>query len=504
MFPFHRAARPWPALAKAAGIASLAVLAGCASSSPEALRTDVTALVGERTGLPSSSVQIALPPAGDDAAARATAAGLPGPAPLTADAAVRIALLHSPRLQSSMAALGVSDAERAQAGRLPNPHLSLGRFTEGGTREIERMLSFDVLGLVTLPWRVRWQGQQVELAKLAAAQDVVALAADTRRAWVRAVASAQVAAQAADALDAAEAGTELARRMQKAGNFNRLQLAREEALLAEARIALARAQQAALREREQLVRLMGIEGSAAQSFALPAHLAPVPQAMTNDVSPGTSPIAALPADASAAEAQAIAQRLDVRAAQLESRFVAESLGYTRATGFVDAVEVGYGRNTSWEANGDRSVKRGWELGLPIPLFDWGQARNARARGLYLQSAARVRDVAVRARSEAREALAARDATHSIARQAHMQGVAVQQVIQDETLLRYNGMLASVWDVLAEARATTRAVTRAIEAQRDFWLADTDLRQALSGSSPGGLALLSPSTSSATDAAAPGH
>lgn len=497
MFPFHRAARPLLALA------SLAALAGCASPSPDALRGDVTHLVGERTGLPAASLQIAAPPAGDDAQAAPDLASLPPAAPLTADTAVRIALGHSPRLQSSLAALGVSDAERAQAGRLPNPHLSLGRFTEGGTREIERMLSFDVLGLVTLPWRVRWQGQQVELAKLAAAQDVVALAADTRRAWVRAVAAAQVAVQAADALDAAEVGTELARRMQKAGNFNRLQLAREEALLADARIALVSAQQAAVREREQLVRLMGIEGPAVHGFTLPAHLPPVP-ATPGATATGSPPIAALPADAAGVEAQAIGQRLDVRAAELESRYVAQSLGYTRATGFVDAVEVGYGRNTTWPEGGGRETKSGWELGLPIPLFDWGQVRNARAQGLYLQSAARVRDVALRARSEAREALAARTAALSMARQAHTQGVAVQQVIQEETLLRYNGMLASVWDVLAEARATTRAVTRAILAQRDFWLADTDLRQVVSGSSPGGLALLSSSTSSATDAAAQGH
>ena len=51
---------------------------------------------------------------------------------------------------------------------------------------------------------------------------------------------------------------------------------------------------------------------------------------------------------------------------------------------------------------------------------------------------------------------------------------------------YNGMLASVWDMLAEARNSTQAVANAIEAQRDFWLAETDLQLALTGTPPGAL------------------
>ena len=46
------------------------------------------------------------------------------------------------------------------------------------------------------------------------------------------------------------------------------------------------------------------------------------------------------------------------------------------------------------------------------------------------------------------------------------------------------MFISTWELLAEARATTQAVATATEAQRDFWLADTDLQLALSGTSLG--------------------
>ena len=72
----------------------------------------------------------------------------------------------------------------------------------------------------------------------------------------------------------------------------------------------------------------------------------------------------------------------------------------------------------------------------------------------------------------------------LARQQQAEVVPLRQFIADETTLRYNGMLASVWDLLAEARNSTQAVANAIEAQRDFWLAETDLQLALTGTSPG--------------------
>ena len=43
------------------------------------------------------------------------------------------------------------------------------------------------------------------------------------------------------------------------------------------------------------------------------------------------------------------------------------------------------------------------------------------------------------------------------------------------LLRYNGMLAGPFDLLAEARAGLMAAIAATDAQRDFWLADSELR-----------------------------
>jgi len=59
-------------------------------------------------------------------------------------------------------------------------------------------------------------------------------------------------------------------------------------------------------------------------------------------------------------------------------------------------------------------------------------------------------------------------------------VPLKQRISEENLLRYNGMLIGVFALLADARAQIASVNAAIEAQRDFWLADADLQMALVG------------------------
>lgn len=53
-------------------------------------------------------------------------------------------------------------------------------------------------------------------------------------------------------------------------------------------------------------------------------------------------------------------------------------------------------------------------------------------------------------------------------------------ISEEHLLRYNGMLIGVFELLADARAQIAAVNGYIDALRDFWLARAALDMALVG------------------------
>ena len=80
-------------------------------------------------------------------------------------------------------------------------------------------------------------------------------------------------------------------------------------------------------------------------------------------------------------------------------------------------------------------------------------------------------------------------SHALALAARDEVVQTRELIREETLLHYNGMLKSVWDVLAEVGNQSQAVIAAIEAQRDFWLAEADVQWVLQGGMPTSLVSL---------------
>jgi outer membrane protein TolC len=128
-------------------------------------------------------------------------------------------------------------------------------------------------------------------------------------------------------------------------------------------------------------------------------------------------------------------------------------------------------------------QRGVEVEFQIPLFDFGEVRVREAEQAYLEAVNRLTDKAVRVRSEAREAYRAYRASYDIAAHYRREVLPLRKIISDETLLRYNAMQIDVFALLAEARQRIAATAAAIEAQRDFWLANTNLTAAVVAGSP---------------------
>ena len=404
--------------------------------------------------------------------------------PLGVEDAVQVALLNNAGLQAAYAELGIAEADLVQAGRLRNPTFDYLNTWHGADRKLEWTLLFPIIDLLTLPLRTKVAGRGFERAKLETARAAVGLASETRRAYFQAVAAQETVLYAEQVREAAEASAELARRMARAGNFPKLTQMREQVFYAEAVAQLARARQNAVAERERLTRLMGLYGEETQ-FVLPDRLPDLPPA---------------PAEQQDAESVAMRQRLDILAAQRDSETVAESLGLTKATRVINVFDIGPARTRE----GDESWKTGFALVLEIPLFDWGSAKVARAEAVYMQSVQRVAEAAVNARSEVREAYSAYTTAYQTARHYREEIVPLRKRISEEQLLRYNGMLISVFELLADAREQVASVNAAIDAGRDFWLAETELQAALAGGGgvrPGG-ARTTPMT--ATPARAGGH
>ena len=404
--------------------------------------------------------------------------------PLGPDAAVQIALLNNRGLQATYADIGISETDVVQAGRLRNPGFSFARLRRGDEIEIERTFLFDLLGLITMPIRTDLEKRRFALTQDRVAAEVLQVAADTRQAWHRAVSARESAKYAEQVKDAAEASAELARRMSAAGNFSKLDHAREQVFYAEATAQLARARQTALSERERLTQLMGLWG-ADTGFGLPDRLPDLPKA---------------PRDVSDIESQAMRQRLDVQGAMKEAEGIAASLGLTRATGLISVLELGYQRNSET----GRPRQTGYEIEIRLPLFDWGGSRTARAEYTYMQAVNRAADTAVRARSEVREAYSAYRTAFDLARHYRDEIVPLRRLISEENVLRYNGMLISVFELLADARTQIASVNAYIEALRDFWVAEATLDLAMSGKSAGRMTTTAGVPMAAGDSASGGH
>jgi len=439
----------------AATLLAAALLAGCASFSADRGFGVVEQTAKQRLG---KDLQWSRSAADQAAADQRVAALLARP--LTTDDAVQLAMLNNRGLQASLHELGIGEAERVQAGRLPNPGFSFSRLTRGSEIELERGLHFNLARLLALP-----QMQQLEARRFAQTQGsvtlaVLALAADTRKAYFNALAAEETVRYRRQVMQAADAGAELARRMAQVGNFNKLQQAREQSFYADAALNLAQAMQAQQATRERLTRLLGLWGEQA-AFRLPERLPDLPPA---------------PAERPEIERSAMAQRLDVQGARLAAEQTAKNLGLTRATRFVNVLELGAVRSSSNEA----PTQRGWELGFELPLFDWGDARVARAEGVYMQALHHAAATAINARSEVREAYGNYRSTYDIARHHRDELVPLRKQIADENLLRYNGMLIGVFELLADARSQIASVNASIDALRDFWIAQADLEMALIG------------------------
>jgi len=446
------------------------VLAGCVSTQPDnglgMLQASATADLGKQVEKIRSEEEAGTAKSRVDSLLKK---------PLSADAAVQIAFWNNRGLQAAFNELGIADAQRMQASLPPNPRIAIARTTAPLALEIERQISGSILALVTLPARVEIANDRFRAAQLRTLENMLKLAADTRRQYYRAVAANQQVATLVQAKSTAEATAELFKRLGESGGVNKLNQARDFVFYAEtgAQLAQARIQQRV--EREKLIRLMGLWGEDLSALKLPGALPAMPRLATSRE----------------IEAEALKRRVDLQMARADLDALAKSLGLTQATRFVADIDL-LGRRTydrAFKADGDRerTIRRTLELEIEIPLFDFGQARAALAEETYMQAANKLAEKAINIRSEAREAYQVWRGTYDVSRLYQSQVLPLRKIIQEESLLQYNGMLIDVTQLIADARGRMMSQVAAVNAKRDFFIADVDFKHALIGGGVSGAA-----------------
>lgn len=395
---------------------------------------------------------------------------------LTADSAVQIALLDNRGLQAEYNALGSAEAAMVKAILPPNPSFSISRIAGPLKLELEAIIAADILALATFPARAEIAADRFHQAQLRAAEETLRLATRARKDYYRAVAAQELVAFLTKANSTAESAAQLARALGETGAMNKLDQAREQVFYADLTAQLAKARQRSIAEREQLIRSLGLWG-ADLDFKLPGSLPPPPSR------PKSMPMV---------EQEAVARRPDLFVAAIELDALAKSYGLVEATRFVNVFQLsGIYKDTREivtrvSSDGTIDTERvrfrvfGPGATIEIPIFDFGEARTREAEQSFLQAFNRLAAKAVEVRSEARLAYQTYRSAWDIANHYQREILPLRKIIMDESLRRYNAMLIDVFPLLAEVRQRIMANIAAIEAKRDFWLANADLRAAVIG------------------------
>lgn len=387
--------------------------------------------------------------------------------PLSVEDAVQIALLNNPLLQAAFQELRISEAEMVQAGRLPNPRFDLRHASAAGQYDIEETLSFNVLALLTMPYTHDIEKRRFAQTQNLGVQRVAQLAKDTREAFYAALAARESIDYLQQVGIAAETGAELARRMVSAGNWNRLDQAREQSFSTDAVQSLTRARLAEESAREKLMVLLGLParqpGQPAMQLADSLPELPVSVDSLPDV-----------------ERAILQERLDLQLMRMHIDELSKSLGLTKSTRFVNVLDIGATRVR--QGSREEPYERGYTVTLEVPIFDSGAARVKKSEAIYRQAVNRFAQAALEARSQIRLAYAGYRAAFDLAQRQRDEVLPLRRAIAQQNLQRYNASLISIFELLSDAREQVISVDGYIQSVRDFWIAKSRLDGALLGNS----------------------
>ncbi len=383
--------------------------------------------------------------------------------PLTVNRAVEVALLNNRELLATFEDVGVSAADLREAGTWRNPSFDLSvRFPDRppSGSNWEEAAAFDFLDLLMIPLRKRVAADQLAAAQLRVADETLRLVAEAKMAVYELQGDAVMLTHQNTIVDIQRAAVDLTQRQHEAGNVTDLSLAQQQAAYNSARLDLAMAENAQRQHREKLNRMLSLWGGDT-AWKMAEGLPSLPE---NDV-----PLRGL-------ESLAVAQRLDLAAAQMELAGVVRALGLTKTYRYIGVLE--FGADTEREPDGTNVT--GPRMRLELPIFNQGQARVARGEAELRRAERKVEGLAIGIRADVRalhDKLAAlRDATSFFQNEV----LPIRRAITSGTLLEYNGMLMGNYELFRTRSEQIEAEHKSIETLRDYWITRAELERAVGG------------------------
>ena len=384
---------------------------------------------------------------------------------LTAEDAVQIAVLNNRDLQAIYSDLGVAQADLVQAGLLRNPILDASvAFHLGPVRpDLQLGVVFGLLEAVYIPLRKRVAVAHFEEAKLRVTGAVLDFVLQVRSAFYTHQANEQMVELRRTVLEALTASFDVSRRLHQAGNITDLDLARDHAALVRSRLDLRSAEVNARQSRERLNDLMGLSGPETE-WEIAQRLPDVPAEtlQVDDI-----------------ERSAVTRSLNLGLARQRIVTAGQQLGYDKATGLIPSLDLG----AIAEKESDEPWGIGPSVSVPIPIFDQGQARVARATAELRRGQQEYYALAVRVRATARAVLDRLRGAQDRALYYRDIVLPLQERIVSEAQLQYNAMQIGVFELLRDRQQQIEAGVEYVELLREYWMARAELLHILNGRLP---------------------
>ena len=387
------------------------------------------------------------------------AAGTESSSILTLPNAVQRVLRTDPDIQSALARVRSAEAEADQARLLPNPIVSvISRFPENsGKPVIEADLGFELLSLLQRPGRIsaadhRLRGASAEV--ITAVLDSIA-EVEERYAAVQSLDAQMPVLQEQRAL--LDRLFKLAQDRLSKGEGTRLDVTTLETQQLALEVEIAQKRLARRQERLALARLLG-EPSSPAAWTLSPWSAPTQ--VTSEAGWVTAALSRRP------EVQS--ERWELAALGVETRLA-------RFSPFEPA-EVG--------VKAERDIGESWSVGpaisAPIPLFDWGQAKRAKASALQSEAEHKLTKVQRTVVEDVRKAHAAYVESMSALELARNRLVPAQERRRQETEDAYKAGLTDVASLVLADQDLLASKAKLIELEEQASSALVKLERAVGG------------------------
>ncbi|MDX1517019.1 MAG: TolC family protein [Woeseiaceae bacterium] len=427
-------------------MAAVVVGGGCAVVPPESGRAPVDAMLVDR-GVPA------------DAAQRDLLASLLS-RPVSAESAVRIALINNPDIQSQYARLGYGAADVYAAGRVRNPVFSAATLDPDAAGERDQLtfgLAASVTDLITFPARRRLSDAAFTALQQDIGAIVMRLAGDVQIAWYDYVAAQQIAALRRQVARAGTLRAALAERFRSAGNLSAREQAFERAAASEARLQALDADAVAFAARTRLASLLGV--SVADDWHTPKQLR-----LPADPETGVESLLRLAGE----------QRLDLAAAASHAARLADRKGVVNWTRWLGELEIGAERER--ESGGERLS--GPTLAWEVPVFSQHRDEWLRADADLKIAIAQLKRITIDVDNDVR--LAHAQVANARARIDEYRNALIPQrtAIVERAQEQLNYMLIGAFELLTLKQHEFDTYAGYLGAVRDYWIARAALDHAV--------------------------